>query len=128
MATYADRIASRQAILVSNFAKRASFLTIVKHSKTENVDTLPDNESTRALLACQALRLVLWERRCSCCGTAFRLCYKMRLYRWYGPHYDDACHECRVKEYSATSVGFLKHMKPDLWLPKLDCFIMWLQE
>ena len=83
---YADWIAFGLAILVSNFASRAYFLAIVKHSKVENVDTLPDNESARALLACQALRVVLQERRFPYCGTACGFCDKMRLCRWYGPH------------------------------------------
>ena len=58
MATYADWIAFREAILAANFVNRIAFLDIVKHSHVANAELLPNNEATRALLACQALHLV----------------------------------------------------------------------
>ena len=128
MATYADWIAFREAILAANFVNRIAFLDIVKHSHVANAELLPNNEATRALLACQALHLVPRDRRCPQCNPSFRLYYKMRLYKWRGPRYDEACHECDGKQYSAIALGFLQHMKPDLWMSKLDYFIMWIHE
>ena len=128
MATYVDWVAFREAILATNFVNRVAFLSIVKHCHVVDSASLPNNEATRALLACQALRLVPQDRRCPHCNASFRLYYKMRLYRWCGPRYDEACHDCHGKEYSATALGFLRHVKPDLWMPKLECFIMWIHE
>ena len=60
-------------------------------------DSLPNNESARAALACQALRLVPREHRCPHCHTIFRVYYKMRCAKCWGPRYDDSCHECHFQ-------------------------------
>ena len=52
--------------------------------------------------------------------------YAMRLYRWYGPRSDDACHACRAKKYLATSIGSLPFVNSTFWMSKPDCFFMWL--
>ena len=84
--------------------------------------------ATRALLTCQALNLVPSSRMCANCSSPFKLCVKAGVYKWYGPRYNQGCHECDAQEYAVGSIGFLHGVKSTLWLAKLDCLFMWTQE
>ena len=129
MASYTDWIAfRRQAVLTADFVNRTEFLHVVKHSRVEDRGNLPDTSATRALLACQALRLVPQGYECSNFSTSFKLVYKSGHYKWHGPRYQQACEECDSKEYSANTVGFFRGTKTASWMSKLDCFLMWAYE
>ena len=67
MATYQDWIAFREAVLSAYLMNRTEFFAVVRHSQVRDVEGLPDTAATRALLACQALRLVLPQRVCGHC-------------------------------------------------------------
>ena len=129
MATYQDWIAFREAVLSANLMNRTEFFAVVRHSQVRDVEGLPDTAATRALLACQALRLVLPQRVCGHCDTPHKLYFKSGRYKWTGPRYESTgCHMCLGQEYSATSIGFLSQVQQHMWMSKLDCFAMWIFE
>ena len=107
---------------------RTEFLHVVKHSRVEDRGNLPDTSATRALLACQALRLVPQGYECPKCSTSFKLKFKSGHYKWFGPRYQQGCEECDSKEYSVNTLGFFRGTKTASWMSKLDCFLMWAYE
>ena len=73
MASYADWIVFRAAILSADLLNRTQFSDIVKYSHVRDLGGLPDTLATRALLAAQALHLVPPHRACPTCEMPFKL-------------------------------------------------------
>ena len=128
MASYSDWVAFREAVLTADLLNRTEFLCVVKHCHIQTRGNLPDTIATRALLARQALKLVPSSRTCTNCSSSFKLCVKAGVYKWYGPRYNQGCHEYDAQEYAAASIGFLRGVGSALWFAKLDCVFMWTQE
>ncbi|OLQ08723.1 hypothetical protein AK812_SmicGene7756 [Symbiodinium microadriaticum] len=76
MASYADWIVFRAAVLSADLLNRTQFSDIVKYSHVRDLGGLPDTLATRALLAAQALHLVPPHRACPTCEMPFKLCFK----------------------------------------------------
>ena len=92
-------------------------------------DALPDTAATRALLALKALKLVPDEGLCPNCSSPYKLMYKSKVYCWYGSRSTSSgCTDCLDKEYLASSIGFLRHVKQSLRMSKLECFALWIFE
>ena len=129
MASYVDWIAFRHAVLTANFINRKEFLSVVALSHIQDPTGLPDSPATRALLTLLELRLVPPTRTCPSCSMAYSLHFKAGRYRWCGPRRDaSGCPDCVAKEYQVTSIGFLRNVKQQVWMQKLDCFVMWSLE
>ena len=129
MASFADWIAFRSAILATEFVNRTEFLATVRFSIVHDPAPLPDSAATRALLALQALKLVPGERVCQDCSSSFKLHFKNGRYCWYGSRSTSSgCHSCLNQQYNATTIGFPNHVKQSMWMMKLECFILWILE
>ena len=129
MASYADWIVFRAAVLSADLLNRTQFSDIVKYSHVRDLGGLPDTLATRALLAAQALHLVPPHRACPTCEMPFKLCFKGGLYRWIGARYESqGCQECLDQQPQASTIGFLSNVKQHMWMPKLEAFMMWIFE
>ena len=129
MASYADWIAVRSAILAADFVNRTEFLSTVRYSVVRDPAPLPDSSATRALLALQALKLVPGERVCESCSFPYTLVFRAKRYCWRGSRSDiPGCPDCHDKQYQAASIGFLHHVKQCMWMTKLECFVLSILE
>ena len=128
MASYTDLAHFRKAVGELSLETRTDFLQAIKFCTIRNTAPLPDDTSTRALVASQALGLVRSEYTCPACSSCFSLVYTSGHPVWRGPRYDAACDECNNKEISPVSIGIFKNLRPKLWISKLDALIMWIKE
>eukprot|EP00439_Symbiodinium_sp_Y106_P054477 s3618_g7.t1 len=118
----------REAVERCDFINRADFLRIVKHSLVGNMGSLPNTETTKALLVAQHFRLVPPSYECEECDSNYVLSCRRGRYQWRGPRYDGGCPRCNGKEYNAAAIGFFKGEYQTLWLDKLDALVMWVKD
>ena len=100
----------------------------MKNSLVGNMGSLPNTETTKALLVAQHFRLVPPSYECEECDSNYILSCRRGRYQWRGPRYDGGCPRCNGKEYNAAAIGFFKGEYQTLWLDKLDALVMWVKD